>query len=499
MVEILPVRLLTEEDAPIYGALNVALSKLLRSGLPVGSGIVVTPPNLKLKTSMEHFDFKTHEVFQQSLELVKKEINSVSVPEVLLQETGKHKEFLFNGQQIKGVKQLWLVMLNFWLEQIKQRLWTRGFYEGITEGLESKYVVFLNKFESLGHAYFDPVSDDVVIGVKVGKTNPADLKKIVETVEEANKKLFIPHEYEWIIDRGVKLVGIKPYTQAPVIASTAKQSFSNNASTRNDKLIKSAVKVFFDLSEGFTIEKNIDGIYISSEKIFDLNKPTESFERLVFKIVESALTFPNSPVLVKLADKSEGMGRVRGALRLIHQKSLFDPIAQALDFARHKKFLSNVHVVIPFTRKASELLQLKRDLAVKKLMRKSSLQIWTELAVPENIINIEEYLIAGIDGVVLNLDELVAHLNGFDPLDGEVAFYKNEVDGLLKFLEDSIKLMHKSKMPFIAYGSLSFYPKVLEYLVEKGVYGVVAEKYEAHSAYELLHQTERRMILRRSI
>lgn len=100
---------------------------------------------------------------------------------------------------------------------------------------------------------------------------------------------------------------------------------------------------------------------------------------------------------------------------------------------------------------------------------------------------------------MLNLDELVAHLNGFDPLDGEVAFYKNEVDGLLKFLEDSIKLMHKSKMPFIAYGSLSFYPKVLEYLVEKGVYGVVAEKYEAHSAYELLHQTERRMILRRSI
>ncbi|EKD90064.1 MAG: hypothetical protein ACD_32C00049G0001, partial [uncultured bacterium] len=37
------------------------------------------------------------------------------------------------------------------------------------------------------------------------------------------------------------------------------------------------------------------------------------------------MTFPNSPVFLKLADKSEGMGRVRGSLRLLHQKSLFDP------------------------------------------------------------------------------------------------------------------------------------------------------------------------------
>lgn len=499
MVEILPLRVLTEDDTPIFGSLNVALGKLLRSGLSVGSGIVVTPPNLKLKTTMEHFDFKTSEIFQQSLELVKKEINSTPVPQILIEEAGKHSEFLFDGQKIKGKKNLWLVMLNFWLEQIKQRLWSRGFYEGITEDLESKIVTFLSKFESRGSAYFDPVQDDAVIGIKFGKPQPADLKKIVEAVIEANKKLFIPHEYEWIIDRGVKLVGLKPFTHNNVIvAPLPTVSNQTQSEKKQPAKVRSAVKVFYDLSLGFTIEKNIDGVYISSEKIFDLNKPTDSFEHLVFKIVESAITFPNSPVLVKLADKSEGMGRVRGALRLIHQKSLFDGVANALDFARHKKGLSNVHVVIPFTRKVSELLQLKRDLAVKKLMRKSSLQVWAELAVPENIINIEEYLIAGIDGVVLNLDELVAHLNGFDPNDGEVAFYKSEVDGLIKFLEDGIKLMHKSKTPFIAYGSLSFYPKVLEFLVEKGVYGVVAEKYEAHSAYELLHQTERRLILRRS-
>ena len=263
-------------------------------------------------------------------------------------------------------------------------------------------------------------------------------------------------------------------------------------------------KVFLDFSEGFTIEKDVDpdligvdGIFIASEKIFDLNKPQDSFENLVFRVVESAITFPDSPVLVKLADKSEGMGKVRGSLRLLHQKSLFDPLMEVLDFARHKKDLLNVHIVIPFVRGVNELLQIQRELAVKKLMRKNSLQIWMEVATPENIVNLENYLMGGIDGVVLNLNELIAFFNGFDPQEGNLAFYKNEIDGLLKFLEDGIRVLHKSKVPFIAYGSLTLDQKVLEFLVEKGVYGIVTERYEVHSAHDLLYQMEKRIVLRR--
>ncbi|MCR4306003.1 MAG: hypothetical protein NUV73_02890, partial [Candidatus Daviesbacteria bacterium] len=93
MTEILPIRLLTEEDGLIFGPLNVALGKLYRLGFPVASGIVVTPPRLKLKTTLEHFDFGKKEVFQQTLTLVKKEILATPVPEILAKETGKHKIF----------------------------------------------------------------------------------------------------------------------------------------------------------------------------------------------------------------------------------------------------------------------------------------------------------------------------------------------------------------------------------------------------------------------
>lgn len=500
MIEVLPIRLLTDEDAPLFGPLNISLGKLLRAGLPVGLGLAVTPPNLKLKTILEHHDFDTKEVFTQSLTLAQKEIKRIPVPEVLIKEAGKHKYFLLGEKKIKSCKELWLELLEIWLDQIKHRLWNGGFFKGITDNLDPQTVIFVNKLESWGIAYYDSLQEDVQILIKEGKVHPHDLKIISELVQAANKKLFMPHEYRWIIDKGVKLIKVMPYTPTTVVPNRSQSiTLGPQSLTPEARRSQSAVKVFFDLSTGFTIEKNIEGVYIASEKIFDLNKPTDSFENLVFRTVEAAVTFPNSPVLFKLADKSEGMGKVRGSLRLWHQKSLLDPLMQVLDFVRHKKGLLNVHIVVPFVRSSSELLQIKRELSTKKLMRKSSLQIWLELAVPENIINLEDYLVGGIDGVVLNLDELIAHLNGFDPLEENLSFYKNEVDGLIKFLEDSVRLLHKSKIPFIAYGNLTFNPKVLEFLVEKGVYGLVAERYEAHSAHDLLNQTEKRIVLRKSI
>src|SRR3989344_3950291 len=504
MIEILPIRVLRDEDSLIFGSLNVSLGKLSRLDFPVAPGIVITPPSLKLKTTLEHFDFGVKEVFQESLTLVKKEINKIPVPEILEREVGKHKQFFLDGKKIKGVRDLWTTLLDFWLEEIKGKLWNNGFYPGITENLDPKVVGFVKNPESCAVSYEDSFQDDVVISVKYGKIHPRDLKKIMELTRLAKKKLFIPNEYEWVIDKEVKLVGIKPYTSSSVITANAGIQLTASSSELDprlrgdDKKQRSAVKVFFDLSDGLTIEKYVEGVYIASEKIFDLNHPRESFDNLFFRLVESAVTFPGCPVFLKLADMSEGMGKVRGSLRLIHQKSLLNPILEALDFARHKKGLTNVHVVIPFVRGVNELLQIKRELSAKKLTRKASLQYWMEVATPENIINLEDYLLSGIDGVVLNMDELIAHLNGFDPSEPELSFYKMQVEGLLKFLDMGIRLLHKSKMPFIATGSLCFNPKVLEFLVEKGVYGIVAARYEAHSAHELLHQTEKRMILRKT-
>lgn len=495
MIEILPIKLLRDEDAEIFGSLNVALANLERFILPVAPGIVVTPPELHLKTVFEHYDFGSKEIFQQSLTLVKKELASVPIPENLQKELKVYREFFVNGHIIDSARDVWLVLLELWVEEIKSRLWKNGFSKGVTENLEPQIIIFSKKVEAAGTLSCE--GEKTYLEVTLGKIDPPIRKKLSEIVRGANKKLFIPHTYEWIVDGGVKLIKVLPFT--PVFNQMVSQTPEVKIETSTVASQKAVVRVFYDLSSGFTVEPSADGVYIASEKIFDLNKPKDSFEELVLKIVEAATSFPNSPILIKLADKSEGMGSVRGTLRLIHQQSLLDPLIEALDFARHKKGLTNVHIVIPFVRSPKELSQIKRDLSVKKLMRKNSLQQWLEIAVPENIINLEEYLINGVDGVVLNLDELIAHLNGFDHTQEELLFYKNEVSGLIKFLEDGLKLLHKSKIKFIATGSLSLYPQVLDFLVEKGVHGVVVERYEAHSAHDLLHLAEKQLILRKSI
>lgn len=499
MSEVLPIRVLTDEDNLIFGNLNVALGRLNRAGLPVASGIVVTAPFLKLKTTLEHFEYLSKEIFEQSLTLVKKEIEKIPIPESLRKETKNYSKFLVNGEEINSVHKLWLFLLAIWLREIKKRIWNTGFSKGITEDLDPQVVIFVKKPKAFGFAYFDTTSDDSVINVKKGKLHPNDLKNLDQLIREANQCLYIPHEYEWVVDGSLKLIKVLLLTPTAFPANIPVQVSPGSPEKLTSGIARSVVKVFLDMSTGLIVERNVDGIYISAEKIFDLNKPGDSFENLVFKLVESAVSFPESPVLFKLADKSEGMGKVRGTLRLLHQQSLFDPMVEALDFVRHKKGLTNVEVVIPFVRGVNEFLKIKRELAAKKLMRKNSLKFWLEFSVPENIVNLLSYLEAGLDGIVLNLDELIAHFNGFDATEESLLFYKNEFNGLMTFLEDSLKLLHKSKIPFIVYGTLSLYPEVLEFLIEKGIYGIVVERYEANSAHELLYQAEKRLVRSRLV
>lgn len=507
MVEVLPITSLRDDDATIFGDLNVLLAKLSHD-LPVAKGYVISPPELHLKTLLEHFDFKSHEVFEESLTLVKKELEKTPVPEVL-QKTFADKKLLVGTVVVKSVSELWKTLLFNWVEDIKYKLWNGGFSPDLAENLESQIVIVVNKLEASGSAHLNRDLSEVIIEIHEGKISPVQTRKLDDLIIKASKKALLSYKFRWILDGELKLIQIQHYTPSDAIIDQSvstvipdpignPESFPINwipHQVRDDK-VKSTVKVYLDLSTGMIVEP-ADGIFIDSSKIFDLNKPKDSFEELTFKVVDTASTFPTLPVLMKLADKSEGMGKVRGTLRLLHQKNLLDPLLETLEFAKDKKQLQNICLVIPFARGVTEVMELKKRFAVKKLTR-TSIPHWLEMAVPENILNLEDYLLTGLDGVVLNLDELIAHLNGFDPLEQELTHYKHEVTGLINFLEDSLKILHRSNIPFIAFGTLTLNPKVLDFLVEKGVAGVIVERYEASSVNELLHLSEKRMVLRKA-
>lgn len=328
-----------------------------------------------------------------------------------------------------------------------------------------------------------------------GKLHPNDCKKLDELILEIDKKILIPHIYEWILDFGIKITSIRPYT--PTFDPPFPKASFPHEQEEKQMFAKSAVKVFWDMSEGVIAEADLDGVYIDSERVFPPDPTQDEYENLLYRITETADIFSQKPVLFKLADWSEGMGGVRGAMRLLHQPNLLGSLAEVISFTRNKKHLTNLHLVIPFIRHTSELLQLKRELAVRKLTRKNSLQIWMEAAVPENMVELEDYLLIGVDGVVLNLDELLCHLRGFDKDKEDLVFYKSDVKCLIKFLDEPLKILHKSKIPFIAKGKIVLNSDMIRFLIDKGVWGLVGEKYEAHSMSTLLREVEKRVVLSR--
>lgn len=505
MIEILPIKVLDETDAPIFGSVGVLLGELTRNGFPIIKGIVITPPKLYLKTILESKDFGRKEVFEQSLIIVKKEIENIPIPQILYTETKGQKKFLLNNEEIATVTNLWKKLINIWLVEIKQQIWRQGFTAGLTENLTPQIVGFIKEIKTLGKAQFNPYLDDVEIELKTGALQPKDLKKMEELVVSANKKLFIPHVFEWVYDNQLLISGIYPYTPKIDEQQPKPKSVYLEYPTT---LQHSSVKIFYDLTENISqntiLPLSLAGLYFNSEKIINEFKLRESIEDLTLKLVQACSLANNKQVLFKLPDLIENTTGIRGSLRLIHQKSLLKSISDAFLFVRnkyvkiadHKKEFGfkNIQLVIPFVRNTTELLEIKRDLAVNKIMRKNSLEFWLELAVPENIINLENYLLIGLDGVVLNLDEMLSHLGGFNLSHEELSIYKKQVDVLINFLEDGIKLLHKSKVKFIVTGDLVLNPDVLEFLVSKGVYSVVVKQYEVHSAVDLLNLTEKRVI-----
>lgn len=481
---ILPIKHLNEQDQPIFGASLFNLAQLERNNFPVWPGLAISPPEIILETVLKYLETSKSQIFEQNLEIIKKDLVSLPEPVELLTDLGKHKNFYLNGEIIKNKKLLWLKLLNIWLEEIKNKFLTFGFSPKITD-LKALATFFIDdKFISL-QAYYEPGLDEVIIKSR-GEITPEILQKIDQLVLEGNKKLLIPQNYLFLeIKNQIKLVKISPYTQNIPLS---KEEDLIVPKAEQKKLIKSAIKLFLNLSSGFVVSQNLDGVLIEGENIL-------GFDERVFKLAESALTFYNKPVIFKLPD-IESDKEIRGTLRLLNQKSLLKEAVEAFFFVRIKKNLFNLELAIPFLRSSNELMEIKKELLSMGLSRKGSLKFWMEFKIPENFINLEKYLEVGFDGAILDLDFLQKSLGGYEIEEGE--FYKKQVQTLIKFLEPAFKTFHQNKIPVLVKGGLNLYPDVLEFLVEKGVWGVVVNTaLEADSAPEHLSWVEKRMVMKR--
>lgn len=489
-MKILPIRSIEDIDQPIFGANLYNLAKLARLEFSILPGVVATSPDIVLSTLLKHIEKRDKEMFEQSLEIIRRELIKIPIPQELKTELKKHNIYYLNGQVFKKDIHVWLKLMELWLSEIRLRLWQGGFNKGICENLTAHAIFYSPGKYLTMNAYFDPETDDVKATLNA-KISPKALHLIDTFVISANKKLFLPQVYSFIVnDEKAYLVGLAPYTQT---LTTSK--INDVVIPRKEQKIyqKSAIKLFLNLSAGFAYEQNIDGILIEGEDVAGFG--TDCWlDNAIFKLSEAGLVNPANPVIFRLPDiKDHDIG---GSLRLLNQAKTLKSSVDIFLFVRNKKNLLNIELGLPYAKSPDEYIKIKQELASRGINRYGSLKFWLEMKTPENLINLEDYLAIGVDGIILDLDALQIALGGYNIEEGE--FYKKQVAALVKFVNPSFKILHSAQVKVLIKGELAVLHEILDCLVENGIYGVVANTtMEAESLPEELHFAEKRMVMKK--
>lgn len=452
----LPIKSIREEDTLMVGQQLVLLGKLSHLGFPIAEGIIVLPPEFNLKFHLENFQIQDLEVFEQRLDVIKREFFKTPIPEDL--------EKILISKKIDPAK-LWKNLLESWLGEIRSVFLRVGFERGLLSRLSAQPVFFTSKIICSGEAYFDYKAGKLIFSTDKGSLSEKLEAQLQDVIKKGDKKLFLPQVYHFIIDTSLKLIKLKPFTDS--LEGSMIQSIS--AEEQIIRKTSGAVKVFLTLGEDLTIDPNVDGILIEGERIND-------FDKKAIQLMESASLMGERPVIYKLSNFSDRFGGVRGTQRLIHQESVLKKDVGAILFVRNKKQLLNVQVGIPHVRSLGEFLELKKILNTYGISRKGSLKLWLEIAVPENVINLEKYIDGGVDGVIININELSAWLGGFDPSHSEIYFYQKQIELISSFLEPALKILHKQNLPFLVTGDQVMHSDMLRFLVSKGVWGIAVDQ-----------------------
>ncbi len=484
-MEVLPIKSVREEDAPLIGTDLYHLSKLAQLDFPVASGVIALPPQLKIKTLLEHLPFKDGEVFEQRLTLLSSQIKQIPIPDDLEKTLIHHK---INTQK------LWFHLLEFWINQLRFRLWQEGFSPDLTSHLSAQPVFFTDKITSSGFCFFNRDLKVAIFEVENGELTEHQKQELEDLIKNADKKLLLPQIYSFVIGHGIKIVKVTPFTQYPVEKEEADQLLPEEFKTEKleQPKFKSVVKVFLQTDGSFKTDHDADGAIVNSIDHSGINNA----DGKILHLVETAQSLSGKPVIFNLFDNPKSS--IRGALQLIHRLQSLKDEVEVVKFARNKKHLANIGICIPFLRSAEELLRLKIELSSLGITRQGNLKLWVEFSVPENFLNLEEYLEKGIDGVLINLDELSVRIGGFDPQAEEGIFYSKQIKAVLKLLEPTMKILHKEKIPAIATGSLAIHDDVLDFLIERGIYGISVDFANFLSIHERLRLIEKRVIKSRS-
>lgn len=416
-----------DDDEGVVGKQITNLAKLKRLGFPVVRGMVVLPPKLTkyLQTQEDFLNLK--------------------IPDQLKKY---EKEKL-------DVKSIWKNLTQQWFLEFSSKK-----SRNLTPKLSSQVVFEGVRFRDFGQAFASPYTNSVEIQLGGGELSEKLRGEIAALVTKADRKLVFNHVYHWVNDRGVKLIKVLPHTPVePTVLKVQEAFVAGN--TPPKRFNRTYTKCFYDLSADMVSDSEADGVIVSSAALVG------GIDEKIWRLIEVCSSHPNVPVIF-----------------IVNQAAVLED-AQIFLFLRNKKQFLNLNLCLPAVSSSEEMAAIKRELASLQISRKGSLKLWLSVGVLENLINIDDYLEVGIDGLIINLDELSNCLGEADDKD-----LKKTASSMCKLLGAHIDKLNKAKVLQLYVGNILYSDELIRFLVEKKVYGMIVNTSAQHGVREYLMAVE---------
>jgi len=295
-------------------------------------------------------------------------------------------------------------------------------------------------------------------------------------------------------------------------------------------LVETATKVYVNLGEpelaSSVAQKNMDGVGLlraefmmaqigkHPKKMLRDGKRKEYVRSLAVGLAQFASSFGSRPVVYRASDfktneyqnliggkdferpEPNPMLGYRGALRYITDERVFEMELEAIKMVRDKLGYKNLWLMIPFVHEPNELLKVKRIVAANGLSRSSSFKLWMMVEIPSNVILLEEFAKAGIDGISIGSNDLTMLTLGVDRDNEDVAgAYDERNPAVLWMLETAIKKAVKLGLTASLCGqAASQYPDLVEKLVRWGITSVSVSPDAVERTREIVAQAEKKVI-----
>ncbi len=277
---------------------------------------------------------------------------------------------------------------------------------------------------------------------------------------------------------------------------------------KEEEFPETATKIYVNLGEpdlaAVVAQGNADGVGLlraefmmaqigtHPRKMIEDKKSKEFVDLLAENLAKFTESFGNRPVVYRASDfktneyrnlkggthfepvEPNPMLGFRGAYRYIKDEAVFNLELEAIKIVRNKMGFKNLHLMIPFVRTVDELIAVKRIIAAAGLSRSANFKLWMMVEIPANVILLDEFIQAGIDGVSIGSNDLTMLILGTDRDNEMVAPEFNEKNpAVLWALEHVVKTAVKHKITCSLCGqAASQYSDLVEKLVQWGITSV---------------------------